>query len=176
MVEDVFIKMDRFIFPVDFIILDIEENQNMPVILCRPLLATSRALIDTEKCELILRVLDDERAVFSMYTVPEQLVNLKECFIIDEVVRIGLENCKPDENIGELVAILEDEKEQFKIWRAKNTSCKVDNCKQFMTRGFVATEELEANMLMEPRSSVEGNKEKLQLKLMPLKGMQFCKI
>ncbi|KAL2532445.1 Uncharacterized protein Adt_05796 [Abeliophyllum distichum] len=34
-----------------------------------------------------------------------------------------------------------------------------------MTRRFVATEELEANMLMEPKSSVEGNKEKLQLKL-----------
>ncbi|KAL2486914.1 RNA-directed DNA polymerase [Abeliophyllum distichum] len=65
-VEDVIIKVDKFIFPVDFIVLDIEEDQDIPIILGRPFLATSRALIDVKKDELILRVQDDERAVCSM--------------------------------------------------------------------------------------------------------------
>ncbi|KAL2497139.1 Uncharacterized protein Adt_22689 [Abeliophyllum distichum] len=44
-----------------------------------------------------------------------------------------------------------------------------------MTQGFVATEELEANMLTFPKSSVVGNKEKLQLKCAHPKEMQFYK-
>ncbi|KAL2542861.1 Aspartic peptidase domain containing protein [Abeliophyllum distichum] len=92
-VEDVVIKVDKFFFPVDFIVLDIEEDQNMPVILGRPFLATSRALIDVEKGELSLRV-QDEQAVFSMYTIPEQPIGLEECFRVDEGVKIGQENSK----------------------------------------------------------------------------------
>ncbi|KAL2461350.1 Uncharacterized protein Adt_44770 [Abeliophyllum distichum] len=115
-VEDVLIKVEKFFFPVDFIVLDIEEDRNMPVILGRPFLATSRALIDVEKGELILRV-EDKRAVFSMYTIPEQSIDTEECFRVDEGVKIGQENCKPD--TGGLVAPIKDEKRRFKIWRVK---------------------------------------------------------
>ncbi|KAL2531696.1 Uncharacterized protein Adt_05047 [Abeliophyllum distichum] len=102
----------------------------MPVILGRPFLATSRTLIDIEKGELILRV-QDERAVFSMYTLPEQPINFEKCFRVDEGVKIDQENCKPD--IGGLVATIKDEKDRFKIWRAKDKSCKASNCKQCKT-------------------------------------------
>ncbi|KAL2471240.1 Uncharacterized protein Adt_39376 [Abeliophyllum distichum] len=129
-VDDVLIKVDKFFFSVDFIVLDIEEDWNMPVILGRPFLATSRALIDIEKCELILS-LQDEQAIFSMYTIPKQPVDLRECFRVDEVVKIGQENCKP--YTGGLVAIIKDEKGRFKIWRAKDKLCKADNCKQCKT-------------------------------------------
>ncbi|KAL2541769.1 Clathrin heavy chain 1 [Abeliophyllum distichum] len=87
-VEDVLIKVDKFFFPVDFIILDIEDDRNMPVILGRPFLETSRALIDVEKGELILRV-QDERTVFSMYTIPEQPIDTEEFFRVDEGVKLG---------------------------------------------------------------------------------------
>ncbi|KAL2526837.1 Uncharacterized protein Adt_11891 [Abeliophyllum distichum] len=129
-VEDVLIKVDKFFFLVDFIVLDIEEDRNMPVILRRPFLATSRALIDVEKGELILRV-HDERAVFSMYTISKQPIDLEECFRVDEGVKIGQENYKPD--TGGLVAPIKDEKSRFKIWRAKDKSCKAGNCKQCKT-------------------------------------------
>ncbi|KAL2532258.1 Uncharacterized protein Adt_05609 [Abeliophyllum distichum] len=126
-VEDLLIKVGKFFFSVNFIVLDIEEGWNIPVILGRPFLATSRALIDVEKGELILRV-QDERAIFSKYTISEQLIDLEECFEVDEVVKIGQENCKP--NTSGLVAIIKDEKGRFKIWRAKDKSCKAGNCKQ----------------------------------------------
>ena len=48
--------MDRFIFPVDFVILDFEENRHCPLILGRPFLNTGRALIDVHEGKLTLRV------------------------------------------------------------------------------------------------------------------------
>ena len=38
--EDVLVKIDKFIFPVDFVILDMEEDREVPIILGRPFLAT----------------------------------------------------------------------------------------------------------------------------------------
>ncbi|XP_017984308.1 PREDICTED: uncharacterized protein LOC108663603 [Theobroma cacao] len=57
-IEDVLVKVDKFIFPIDFIILDMEEDRQIPIILGRPFLATARALIDVEKGELTLRIQD----------------------------------------------------------------------------------------------------------------------
>ncbi|KAL5581503.1 hypothetical protein UlMin_013945 [Ulmus minor] len=45
-IEDVLIQVDKFVFPVDFIILDFEANREVPIILGRPFLATGRTLID----------------------------------------------------------------------------------------------------------------------------------
>ncbi|XP_075499196.1 uncharacterized protein LOC142537576 [Primulina tabacum] len=55
-VEDVLVKVDKFIFPADFVILDMEEDQETPLIFGRPFLATEKALIDVHKGELTLRV------------------------------------------------------------------------------------------------------------------------
>ena len=32
-IEDVLVKVDKFIFPADFVVLDIEEDQEVPLIL-----------------------------------------------------------------------------------------------------------------------------------------------
>ncbi|XP_022856877.1 uncharacterized protein LOC111377950 [Olea europaea var. sylvestris] len=45
-IDDVLIKVEKFIFPADFLILDMEEDKDIPLILGRPFLATGRALID----------------------------------------------------------------------------------------------------------------------------------
>ncbi|XP_022845330.1 uncharacterized protein LOC111368332 [Olea europaea var. sylvestris] len=45
-IKDVLVKVDKFIFPADFIILDMEEDSNIPLTLGRLFLATERALID----------------------------------------------------------------------------------------------------------------------------------
>ncbi|GJZ84871.1 reverse transcriptase domain-containing protein [Tanacetum coccineum] len=42
-VENLLIKINKFIFPVDFVILDMVEDIRMPIILGRPLLATTHA-------------------------------------------------------------------------------------------------------------------------------------
>ena len=60
MIEDVLVKVHKFIFPADFIVLDMEADKEIPIILGRPFLATSRALIDVQMGELKLRVQEDE--------------------------------------------------------------------------------------------------------------------
>ena len=57
--EDVLVKVDKFIFPIDFIVLDMEKDQQIPLILGRPFLATERALIDVHKGNLISRINDE---------------------------------------------------------------------------------------------------------------------
>ena len=55
-IEDVLVKVNKFIFPADFIVLDMEEDKEIPIILGRPFLATGRAMIDVQKGELKLRM------------------------------------------------------------------------------------------------------------------------
>ena len=56
--EDVLIKVGKFIFPVDFAAIDVEEDKQVPLLLGRPFLATRAVLIDVKKGELTLRVRD----------------------------------------------------------------------------------------------------------------------
>ncbi|KAM1579695.1 hypothetical protein ACFX1Z_041107 [Malus domestica] len=46
--EDMIIKVDKFYLPADFIVLDMEEDKEVPLILGRPFMATARILIDVE--------------------------------------------------------------------------------------------------------------------------------
>ncbi|GJU68777.1 putative nucleotidyltransferase, ribonuclease H [Tanacetum coccineum] len=59
-VENMLVRVDKFIFPVDFVILDMEEDSNIPFILGQPFLATSQALIDVYNGKLTLRMGNDE--------------------------------------------------------------------------------------------------------------------
>ena len=56
--EDVLIKVGKFIFPVDFMVIDVEEDKQVPLLLGRLFLATGAALIDIKKGELTLRMGD----------------------------------------------------------------------------------------------------------------------
>ncbi|KAF7841757.1 uncharacterized protein G2W53_004055 [Senna tora] len=59
-IENVLVKVDKLILPVDFIVLDYEEDKNVPIILDRPFLAIGRTIIDVQKGELTMRVQDQE--------------------------------------------------------------------------------------------------------------------
>ncbi|RDX65164.1 hypothetical protein CR513_56198, partial [Mucuna pruriens] len=52
-VEDILVKVGKFIFPVDFIILDMEENNTIPIILSLPFLAKGRPALDNFKEEIL---------------------------------------------------------------------------------------------------------------------------
>ena len=58
--EDVLIKVGKFIFPMDFMVMNIEEDKQVPLLLGRPFLAIEAALIDVKKGELTLRVGDEK--------------------------------------------------------------------------------------------------------------------
>ena len=50
--QDVLVKVELFIFPADFVILDCEVDFEVPIILGRSFLATGRALVDMEKGQM----------------------------------------------------------------------------------------------------------------------------
>ncbi|XP_062075444.1 uncharacterized protein LOC133779485 [Humulus lupulus] len=71
-IEDVLVKVDKFIFPADFIVLDMEEDENIPIILGRPFLATGQALIDVQK----------EKAVAEINLTED---SLQKCLTTDDI-------------------------------------------------------------------------------------------
>ena len=65
-IEDVLVKVDKFIFHVDFVVLDMKEDRAASIILGRPFLAIGQALIDVKNGELTLRVGEDQ-VKFNLY-------------------------------------------------------------------------------------------------------------
>nr|GEV96806.1 reverse transcriptase domain-containing protein [Tanacetum cinerariifolium] len=57
--EDVFVKVGKFHFPTDFVVVDFEADPRVPLILGRSFLSTGRALIDVYGEEITLRVNDE---------------------------------------------------------------------------------------------------------------------
>nr|GEV80709.1 hypothetical protein [Tanacetum cinerariifolium] len=53
--EDVFVKVGKFHFPTDFVVVDFEADPRLPLILGRSFLRTGRALIDVYGEEITLR-------------------------------------------------------------------------------------------------------------------------
>ena len=47
-VEDLLVKVDKFLFLVDFVVMDIEEDVDVPVILGRPFMITAKVIIDVD--------------------------------------------------------------------------------------------------------------------------------
>ena len=95
-VEDVLVKVDKLILPADFIILDMDEDKDVPIILGRPFLATGRTVIDVQKGELTMKVQDQEVTfnVFKAMKFPND-ENEEESFRID-VVDIIVQDTDPN--------------------------------------------------------------------------------
>ena len=86
-IEYILVKVDKFIFPTDFIVLDIEEDREIPIILGKPFLATRRAMINVQRGELKLRVQNDE-VKFSVFNVVRHPTESDACFMIEAVEAI----------------------------------------------------------------------------------------
>ncbi|GJR03553.1 reverse transcriptase domain-containing protein [Tanacetum coccineum] len=63
--EDVFVKMEKFHYPADFVVVDYDADPRVPLILGRPFLRTARALIDVYGEEITLRF-NDEAITFKV--------------------------------------------------------------------------------------------------------------
>ena len=75
-------KVEKCIFPIDFIILDMQEYKEVPIILGRPFLATGRAMIDVQKCELRWRVQEKE-VKFNVFNAIKHTHDNDSCFRVD---------------------------------------------------------------------------------------------
>ena len=100
--EDVPVR--KFVFPVDFIILDMEEDSHIPLLLGRPFLATGAALIDMQKGVLTLRV-GEEVAAFNLIKSMQNIdIDKENCNVIDDVYTYNPDvhnNCNAQISINE---------------------------------------------------------------------------
>ncbi|XP_058753783.1 uncharacterized protein LOC131626967 [Vicia villosa] len=65
-VQDMLVKVDKFLFPVDFVVVDMEEDRDVPLILGRPFMKTTRMMIDIDDGIMKVRVQDKE-VIFTLF-------------------------------------------------------------------------------------------------------------
>nr|GEX18371.1 reverse transcriptase domain-containing protein [Tanacetum cinerariifolium] len=87
--EDVFVKVGKFYFPTNFVVVPYVVDPRVPIILRRPYLRTGRALIDVYGKELTLRV-DDEAITFKVELNVEEIKTVKSSF--DEPLELELKD------------------------------------------------------------------------------------
>ncbi|GJX39373.1 reverse transcriptase domain-containing protein [Tanacetum coccineum] len=88
--ENVLVGIDKFVFPIDFIILDMSEDIKVPLILGRPFLSTARAKIDVYKRKINLRV-GEERIVFTSVKPASSLIKRIYMLSLRERMELDLE-------------------------------------------------------------------------------------
>ncbi|XP_019455130.1 PREDICTED: uncharacterized protein LOC109356257 [Lupinus angustifolius] len=82
--EDVLVKVDGLVFPVDFVIMDIEEDKEVPLILGRPFMKTARVIIDVDDGKLKVRV-EDQEVNFNVFEAMQHPRDKQRCFHVDVI-------------------------------------------------------------------------------------------
>ncbi|KAH9704917.1 hypothetical protein KPL70_011661 [Citrus sinensis] len=111
-IEDVLVKVDKFIFPVDFIVLDFEADKEVPIRLGRPFLATRKTLTDVQKGELTMRV-NDQQVTFNVLEAmrnPDEVKDYNFLSVVDLVVADRMDRCCS--NVLDKVTTFEDVEEE----------------------------------------------------------------
>ena len=116
MIEDVLVQVDKFYYPVDFVVLDtdptMKEANYVPIILGRPFLATSNAIINCRNgvMQLTFGNMTLELNIFHLckrHLHPEEEEGLEEVCLINTLVE---EHCDKnlEESLNESLGVLEE--------------------------------------------------------------------
>ncbi|GKA57931.1 MAK10-like protein [Tanacetum coccineum] len=93
-VEDVLVEVAEHVYPIDFVILDIRENENRPFILGTPFLTTTKASIKFDTDTITLR---PGKHKVSFHRIPDS------SNVTDKGVRNNIEPIAPTMNVNRLV-------------------------------------------------------------------------
>ncbi|GJY39513.1 MAK10-like protein [Tanacetum coccineum] len=116
--EDMLVDVVGYVYPVDFVILDIKEDEKRPFILGTPFLTTAKAVIKFDKGTITLR---SGKSKISFHRIPESLCK------VEKGIKNDIEPIAPTMTVNRLVLEWEErirlhqEKEmEFDQWRSKN--------------------------------------------------------
>ncbi|GJT05126.1 reverse transcriptase domain-containing protein, partial [Tanacetum coccineum] len=117
-VEDVLVEVAEHVYPMDFVILDIKEDEKRPFILGTPFLTMAKALIRFDKGTITLR---SRKSKISFHRIRESSCK------IEKGVKNDIEHIAPVMTVNRLVLEWEEkiklhlEKEmKFNQWRSNN--------------------------------------------------------
>ncbi|GJR53219.1 DNA-directed DNA polymerase [Tanacetum coccineum] len=113
--EDVLIKIDKFVLPIDFVILDMREDSRIPIILGRPFLATARAMIDVFNKKITLRVGSEENE--HLYSASAIEIDKKRPELKDLPSHLEYAYLKGDESCPVIISSKLTEKEKISLLR-----------------------------------------------------------
>ncbi|XP_057760461.1 uncharacterized protein LOC130980837 [Arachis stenosperma] len=82
-IEILLVQVGTFIFPVDFVILDLGEEGSDSIILGKPFLATARAIIHVEQGEMTLRI-HDESITLNVFPEAQHNDEKEKCMEVDK--------------------------------------------------------------------------------------------
>ncbi|XP_070005832.1 uncharacterized protein [Nicotiana sylvestris] len=116
-IEDVLVRVGKFILPADFIVLDYEADEEVPIILGRPFLATGGEIIDVRAGKLKMRV-DDEEVTFNVYKALKIPKHYEDLCMITVVESKGI-NQSPYVNYSDLDGTIELKEVVFPAERVK---------------------------------------------------------
>ncbi|XP_058189228.1 uncharacterized protein LOC131306817 [Rhododendron vialii] len=109
----------------DFIVLDKEEDREIPLLLGRPFLATGRTLIDVQQGKLILRV-QDEQVTFEVFEAMKYPSTTDTCFNIDVIDELVVENFEESHLAEPLEACL------VQSGTTDSDNSKISNCAHYL--------------------------------------------
>ncbi|GJR55451.1 MAK10-like protein [Tanacetum coccineum] len=116
--EDVLVEVAEHVYPVDFVILDIKEDERRPFILGMPFLTTAKAVIKFDKGTITLR---SGKSKISFHMIPESPST------IERGVKNDIEPIAPTMTVNRLVLQWEEKIKlhlgrelEFNQWRSKN--------------------------------------------------------
>ncbi|XP_057746230.1 uncharacterized protein LOC130965487 [Arachis stenosperma] len=104
-VEDKVVRVGPFTFTTDFVVLDMEEHNNVSIILGRLFMATGKTVIDVQNGKVTLRVNEDEfvlNAIKAMqyFDTPEECMRID---IIDSLVKEVHAAERLEEELGDIL-------------------------------------------------------------------------
>ncbi|KAK2361118.1 hypothetical protein QL285_086309 [Trifolium repens] len=158
--EDVLVKVDKFMFPIDFVVMDIKEDDDVPLILGRGFMKTARMMIDIDDGIMKVRV-QDEEVSFNLWEAMKHPKEKDSCFKLDATEEAILDVRKQAHSPSSLEQALTDAFEELDSDKEKE----IEEC----LKELDALEEvspLEAN-IEELKGESEPVKVKLELKTLP---------
>ncbi|GJW43826.1 reverse transcriptase domain-containing protein [Tanacetum coccineum] len=138
--ENILVQVGKFVFPVDFVILQMEEDDNVPLILGRPFLHNADAIIRVKNKELNLGVGDDRITFLIEKAMKHSHSNDDTCFRMDVI------NEMTEEELDEL---LNDSKPFLGTSKKINESSLDEEFEEFMT--------VDVEEILEQEEEVEDN-------------------
>ena len=92
MIEDVLVRVKHFTFPADFVVMDIEEDVDIPLILGRSFMLTASCVVDMGRRKLEMGI-EDQKISFDLFDEEKQFLDqnayLKVKEFEEEVLKVG---------------------------------------------------------------------------------------
>jgi hypothetical protein len=158
--QDMLVKVDKFLFPVDFVIVEMDEDRDVPLILGRPFMKTARMMIDIDDGLMKVRV-QDEEVTFNLFEAMKHPTDKHDSFRIDaseeevvEVVnQIHISNPLERSLIGAYNVLTDNEEREIEAMLHELESC-----------GELAYQE---ELMEELDTKKKTEEQKLELKMLP---------